>query len=133
MQPTKGGGRCITPLRPGETFCYSHDPARAEQRKKDAASKRHPGDLGTELGTLDGIARRVAKVLEDLDTFAEVEDPETGQVLEYIPILTPARASAKLNALRALAALVIRRTERKRLTVGDTVPGEDQDLDAALG
>jgi hypothetical protein len=53
-------------------------------------------------------------VLEELETFAEVLDEETDEVIALEPVLTPARASAKLNTLRLLAALVIKRTERKK-------------------
>jgi hypothetical protein len=120
---TKTGVRCIAPLKPGETFCYSHDPAREAERKADAATRRQPGDLGTELGSLDGIARRTAKVLEELETFAEVEDEETGEVIALEPVITPARASAKLNTLRLLAALVIKRQQPMKRKADDPGAG----------
>lgn len=107
----KRGVRCIYELKPGETHCYNHDPAREAERKAAGAIRRQPGDPGTPLGTYDGIARRAAKVLEDLEAFSEVED-EDGDVV-YLRHLEPAVANAQLNALRFLAVMVRIRSEGK--------------------
>ncbi len=33
----RNGGRCTVGVRPGETWCYNHDPARAEERRRTAS------------------------------------------------------------------------------------------------
>jgi hypothetical protein len=33
----RSGGRCTVGVGPGETWCYNHDPARAEERKRAAS------------------------------------------------------------------------------------------------
>ncbi len=34
----RNGGRCTVGVRPGETWCYNHDPARAEERRRTAST-----------------------------------------------------------------------------------------------
>jgi hypothetical protein len=38
------GGRCTTIVKPPQTYCYQHDPARAAERKRNAsrAGKTRP-------------------------------------------------------------------------------------------
>ena len=33
----RNGGRCTVGVGPGETWCYNHDPARAEERRRAAS------------------------------------------------------------------------------------------------
>lgn len=89
--PARGVG-CLYVLKAGETHCFNHDPRRAAERSANArkARSRKPGDLGTELGTYDGLARRAAEVLRKL---------EKGKV-------EPKEGTAQITALRFLAALV---------------------------
>lgn len=104
---------CTARLKPGETHCYNHDPARYGERAAAArlARGRKPGDLGSELGTYDGLARRAAKVLAELEEGFLVED-EDGET-KWVSNLEPKLAVAQLNALRLLAALVKIRTAEK--------------------
>lgn len=41
----RDGGRCTTIVRTGEDYCYAHDPARANDRRRNAsrAGKSKPG------------------------------------------------------------------------------------------
>ena len=42
----KGGGRCQRIASDGSGYCYSHDPARAEQRRRNAKRAGQAGDRG---------------------------------------------------------------------------------------
>jgi hypothetical protein len=48
---TAKGGRCTATVRPGAEWCYNHDPARAQERKRNAsrAAKSRGGGEITDL------------------------------------------------------------------------------------
>jgi hypothetical protein len=107
----KNGKPCGAPLKPHESACYNHDPARDAERRSHGALRQ--GDPGTELGGYPGIARRAAQVLADL---------EAGD-------LEPIQANAQRGLLRFLAELVGRRDKSEQLarTLRDlemATPGE---------
>ncbi len=117
------GSPCPARVSPGSVYCPNHDPAREAERARAGAIRHEPGDPGTELGSYQGIARRAAKVLEELNTFAVIED-EDGEE-QFIPFLEPAVANAKLNALRFLAVLI----ERRKLSDGEPTGDAPSPLD----
>jgi hypothetical protein len=123
------GSPCPARVSPGSTYCVNHDPAREAERARAGAIRREPGDPGTELGTYQGIARRAAKVLEELETFSVVEDEDGDE--HFVRHLEPAVANAKLNALRFLTVLIERRVLRKDGEPGDGPPSP-MDLERAL-
>ena len=47
---TKGGERCKGVASGSATYCYSHDPARAEERKRNAAKAGRAGGNGRSSG-----------------------------------------------------------------------------------
>ncbi len=56
----RSGGRCTVGVRPGETWCYNHDPARAQERKR-AASRAGRSAGGREVRDLK---RRISEVVD---------------------------------------------------------------------
>ncbi len=59
---TRDGSRCKASVGPGKQWCYNHDPARAEQRKRNAAKggKAKPSRELADIKTrLSGLADRV--------------------------------------------------------------------------
>jgi hypothetical protein len=106
----KSGKQCVYTLKATETHCPNHDPKRSTVRQE--AGRTRNGDLGTELGSYDGLARRTAKLIEELETGAFVVDEDTGE-REFVPKLAPAIANAKRGAYRFLAELVARRLDAK--------------------
>ena len=35
----RDGGQCTTIVKPPQTYCYQHDPKRAEERKRNASRR----------------------------------------------------------------------------------------------
>jgi len=132
-------------LKKGERFCYNHDPARAEERRANGAKRRRPGDLDGPLGTLDEIARRAAKLLEQLEKGILVEELLGEKVTEHLRLrvrrelgvlvaLEPSRANSMLAALRFLAQLdQLRRALKAKKASPSAAGGEVFDLEQALG
>lgn len=56
----RSGGRCTATVGPGESYCYHHDPERAEERKR-AASRAGKSAGGREVRDLK---RRISEVVE---------------------------------------------------------------------
>jgi hypothetical protein len=58
----RDGGRCTTIVKPPQTHCYQHDPARAGERKRNAsrAAKSKPSR------ELAGIKQRLSSLAEDV-------------------------------------------------------------------
>ena len=60
----RDGGQCTTIVKPPQTHCYQHDPARAGERKRDASkAARSPAK-----GRSNSEIREVKAQLEDLYT-----------------------------------------------------------------
>lgn len=59
---TRGGGRCRVGVGPGEQWCYNHDPARQDERKRNAsrAGKSKPNR------ELQGIKARLSDLADDV-------------------------------------------------------------------
>ena len=60
----KGGERCRGTATGGATLCYSHDPARAEERSRNARKAGQVGGNGrpsgvSEIVDIKGVVRRV--------------------------------------------------------------------------
>lgn len=63
----RDGTRCTAIVKPPNEYCYQHDPANAEQRKK-AASKGGRAKGGKELRAVKGQLQDITNaVLKDLD------------------------------------------------------------------
>ena len=58
----RDGGRCTTIVKPPQTYCYQHDPARAGERKRNAsrAAKSKPSR------ELAGIKQRLSDLADDV-------------------------------------------------------------------
>jgi hypothetical protein len=130
--------KCIAWLKAGQAFCRSHDPALADERRANGAKRRQPGDLDGPLGSLDKIAREVARIHTELRAGVAVEvvleEGELGALVKELlegeqgtkrhmriarqlaatAPLDPARANSMLAALRFLAQLVQLRTGAKK-------------------
>jgi hypothetical protein len=55
----RDGGRCTTAVPPSKDYCYQHDPARQEERRRNAskAGKSKPSrELAAIKGRLSGLA-----------------------------------------------------------------------------
>ncbi len=75
---TRGGDQCSASVRPGEKWCYNHDPARQDERRRNASKAGKSGgnrdviDLKRQLSdlydaTLAGeVDRGVAAVLTQI-------------------------------------------------------------------
>ena len=67
---TKGGDLCRREAMDGSDYCYSHDEAYAEQRRKDATlggktgGRGRPGVISTELARFQRIFERLAESIE---------------------------------------------------------------------
>jgi len=60
----RDGGRCTLSVPPGVQWCYNHDPARAEERRRNA-SRAGKGAGGREIRALKGrLSEVVDAVLE---------------------------------------------------------------------
>jgi hypothetical protein len=74
----RDGLRCSASVRPGIEWCYNHDPARADERKRHAAraGRSRPNREIANIKT----------VLDDLYTMVSTEDisPKVGVVLNQI-------------------------------------------------
>jgi hypothetical protein len=71
---TQAGSRCRLAATPGATWCYSHDPARVEERRRNArkagrsGGNGRPGGLSETARAKRDIRGLVAKVITgDLD------------------------------------------------------------------
>lgn len=74
----RDGGRCTVVVGPGQSHCYSHDPRRAEERKRNA-SRGGKSKGNQKLAKLD-------KQLEDLaaDTLADNVERGVAAVVNQI-------------------------------------------------
>jgi hypothetical protein len=61
----RDGGRCSAVLSPGETYCYNHDPARAEERRRNASKAGKRGGSGRP-STVSGELARLQRVFEEI-------------------------------------------------------------------
>jgi hypothetical protein len=55
----RDGGRCAVVVAPGETHCYSHDPSRAEERRRNA-SRGGKTKGNSEISDLKAQLRKLA-------------------------------------------------------------------------
>ncbi len=58
-----GGGRCKAPAMEGYEHCYSHSPAYAEQRRRNASRGGKSGGRGRPQTEIDGLKREIRAVL----------------------------------------------------------------------
>lgn len=58
----RNGGRCTATVKPGDSYCYHHDPERSEQRKR-AASRAGRSSGGRDVGNLK---RRISELIDDV-------------------------------------------------------------------
>jgi hypothetical protein len=56
----RSGGRCTVGAKPGETWCYNHDPARAEERRR-AASRAGKSKPSREIVGIKTMLRDLAE------------------------------------------------------------------------
>jgi hypothetical protein len=56
----RDGGRCTVVVGPRATYCYSHDPRRAEQRKRNASRGGRSKGGGSEIADLKAQLRTLA-------------------------------------------------------------------------
>lgn len=62
---TQAGSRCRLDATPGATWCYSHDPARVEERRRNARKAGRSGGNGRSgASELAGIKRDIRGVLD---------------------------------------------------------------------
>src|SRR5215210_5653905 len=62
---TQAGSRCRLDATPGATWCYSHDPARVEERRRIARKAGRSGGNGRSgASELAGIKRDIRGVLD---------------------------------------------------------------------
>ena len=86
----RDGGRCAVVVGPGQTHCYSHDPTRSEERKRNASRGGQTKGAGGELpalkrqlkdltaGVLDGSVDRARAAVANqlLNTLVRVVEQE---------------------------------------------------------
>lgn len=86
---TRSGDQCSASVRPGDTWCYNHDPARQDERRRNASKagasrpnrevqdlKRQLADLydATLEGTVDkGVAAVLAQIANARTRLLETE------------------------------------------------------------
>lgn len=62
---TQAGSRCRLDATPGATWCYSHDPSRVEERRRNARKAGRSGGNGRSgASELAGIKRDIRGVLD---------------------------------------------------------------------
>ena len=62
---TRAGSRCRLEATPGATWCYSHDPARVAERRRNASKAGRSGGNGRAgVSELAGIKRDIRGVLD---------------------------------------------------------------------
>jgi hypothetical protein len=105
---TTGGGRCQRIVSDGSDFCYSHDPDRAEQRKRGASKAGKTGGRGRAREPRAAEARGIRADLLRMAGLVEAGELDRGKA---------AVAGQLMNY--ALAAL---RTELKAEELDDLVP-----------
>ena len=69
---TRSGGRCTVPVGGAQHFCHLHDPARADERRRNASRAGRSKPASKEIA---GIKARLAQLTEDVLT----GDLETGR------------------------------------------------------
>jgi hypothetical protein len=74
----RDGGRCTQGVKPGQTWCYNHDPARAEDRKR-AASRAARSKPSRELSD---IKRRLSELADNV--LAGTVDRGDGAVVSQV-------------------------------------------------
>jgi len=55
----RDGGQCTTIVRPAQTYCYQHDPERAEERKRKASRAGRSGSR-----EIKDLKRRISEVID---------------------------------------------------------------------
>src|SRR5215208_299133 len=55
----RDGGQCTTIVRPAQTYCYQHDPERAEERKRNASRAGRSGSR-----EIKDLKRRISEVID---------------------------------------------------------------------
>ena len=60
---TKGGGRCKGIAKAGSSFCYAHDPDRAEERRANARKGGKTGGRGRPSGEMGDLRREIRAVV----------------------------------------------------------------------
>ena len=68
----RDGGRCAVIVGPGHTHCYAHDPARAEERRRNASRGGRRGGRGRPSAELARLQQRFEE-LADKVLSGEVE------------------------------------------------------------
>ncbi|MDP9485560.1 MAG: hypothetical protein M3Q49_07185 [Actinomycetota bacterium] len=61
---TRTGGRCTQSVKPGETFCWNHDPKRQGERKRNAAKAGKSRPSREIAGIKDEIKTVISAVLD---------------------------------------------------------------------
>ena len=55
----RDGGQCTTIVKPPQTYCYQHDPERAEERKRNASRAGRSGSR-----EIKDLKRRISEVID---------------------------------------------------------------------
>lgn len=101
------GCRCERRIKPSDSYCYSHDPARAEERKRNASKAAR-----AKLGEIPEIKKTLRKLADDvlagdLDRAdASVAAQVLGVLARYVEIerrFHVEELEARLEELEALA------------------------------
>ena len=58
------GQRCKADAMPGVEWCYSHDPERAEQRRRNASKGGRSGGRGRGSGEITALKAQLAEMVE---------------------------------------------------------------------
>ena len=90
------GGRCERIVSAEQTYCYSHDPARAAERRRNAAR----GGRAKASGELAGIKQRLSDLADDV--LAGEVDRGVGVVASQILNVYLRAVSVKLKAREQL-------------------------------
>ena len=108
----RNGGRCTVGVRPGETWCYNHDPARAEERRR-TASKAGKSKPSRELA---GIKALLSDLTDRVLGGEDVEPLETGRAAVANQLInTRLRAVEVERKIRETDELESRLEELERL------------------
>lgn len=91
------GERCKADAMPGAEWCYSHDPERAEERKRNASKGGKRGGRGRPGQDLADLKRDVRRVIDDVLSGAVPQGPGAVALQGYNTLLRAAKVELDIR------------------------------------
>ncbi len=96
------GERCKGEASPGAEWCYSHDPARAEQRRRNASRGGKAGGKGRPGTDLADLKRDIRSVIDDVLAGKVQQGPAAVALQGYNALLRAAKVELDVREQQEL-------------------------------